>query len=417
METLLFLALGVLALLLYQRKRWRWLGFVLGLLTLTRPEGGALAVTIALIETWRHRGIQRGIVVAGSICFLICGPWFGYLLWRTGCVIPTSGIGKCFSMEIAIRLVAETNPSLAWISYLPAVTYPVLWLVYLLEFVLGGMALPPPRVPVGAILGNEDYTLSVWAIAGLAGVIVPLLWKALKRTARLFSRPNWIREDRHRAVVALLAWTVSHNLCYMVFLPVPGTASRYGVLNHVGLWLALTVGLWAFAYRRHLWPWLAAGVGIIAIANTIYWNGVYDANLDHMQGARIAAAHFLRDELAQERCAAFDVGAIRYHGQHPIVDMGGIMEPGASQYFVEDKVDQYLIERGATCVVLPSRAGSTDEGWFDFSKALGLSDSPLFEMHQVAVFEIERERWLQGYLPTGNYQAAVTIYQLEISSD
>jgi hypothetical protein len=372
METSLFLALGVLALLLYQRERWKWLGFALGLLTLTRPEGIVLAVTIALIEVWRHRGIQHGIVIAGLICFLICGPWFGYLLWRTGCVIPTSGVGKHFSMGVAIRLVAEMNPALAWISYFPAVTYPVLWLVYLLEFVLGGMALPPPRIPIGAILGSEGYTLSVWALVGLAGVIVPLLWKALRRTVLLCSKPNWLREDQHRAVVALAAWMVCHNLCYMAFLPVPGTASRYGILNHVGLWLILTVGLWAFIHRRPLWPWLAVGVGVIAIANTIYWNGVYDANLEHMQDARIAAAHFLRDELAQDRCAASDVGAIRYHSQRPIVDMGGIMEPGVSRYFTENEVDQYLIEKGVTCVVLPSRAGSTDEGWFDFAAVLGV---------------------------------------------
>jgi hypothetical protein len=204
----------------------------------------------------------------------------------------------------------------------------------------------------------------------------------------------------------------------MAFLPVPGTASRYGGLNHVVLWLALAVGLWVSMRRRRLWPWLAAGLSVIAVANTVYWNGVYEANLDHMQNARIAAAHFLRRELSPgSSCAAYDVGAVRYHSQRPIVDLGGLLEPDASRYFLEGEVDRYLVERGVTCVALPSRAGATDEGWFDLAEILGLSSSPLFEMHQVAVFEIDRARWLQGYLPTANYQAAVTIYQLEPSPD
>jgi hypothetical protein len=418
METMLFLALGALALLLYQKGRWGWLGFVLGLLTLTRPEGAVLAITIALVETWRHKEIRRGIVVAGLMCLLTCGPWFAYLLWRTGRVIPTSGVGKQFSMALALRLAAERTPALAWIGRFPAVTYPVLWLVYLLEFVLGGMALPPPRISAGTILGNEDYTLSVWAIVGIAGVVAPLLWAALKRMIHLCRRPNWLRAERRRAGVALLAWTVLHNACYMAFLPAPGTASRYGALNHIVLWLALAVGLESSIRRHRLWPWLAIGLGIIAVANTVYWNGVYDANLDHMQNARIAAAHFLRQELAPDSlCAAYDVGAIRYHSQRPIVDLGGLLEPDASRYFLENRVDQYLVERGVTCVVLPSRAGATDEGWFDLAEILGLSNSSLIEMHQVAVFEIDRARWLQGYLPTANYQAAVTIYRLDLPPD
>jgi hypothetical protein len=204
----------------------------------------------------------------------------------------------------------------------------------------------------------------------------------------------------------------------MAFLPAPGTASRYGALNHIVLWLALAVGLESSIRRHRLWPWLAIGLGIIAVANTVYWNGVYDANLDHMQNARIAAAHFLRQELAPDSlCAAYDVGAIRYHSQRPIVDLGGLLEPDASRYFLENRVDQYLVERGVTCVVLPSRAGATDEGWFDLAEILGLSNSSLIEMHQVAVFEIDRARWLQGYLPTANYQAAVTIYRLDLPPD
>jgi hypothetical protein len=214
-------------------------------------------------------------------------------------------------------------------------------------------------------------------------------------------------------MIVFLIWTILHNLSYMLFLPNPGTASRYGVLNHIALWLALAMGLWSFAHRARLWSWLAGGMIVIAIANTVYWNGVYDANLDHMQNVRIAAAHFVRDNLSpDEQCAASDVGAIRYFSQRPIVDLGGLVDPTAGQWFLEGKYDRYVIQNSIDYLILPGHAGATDEGWFDSVEILDLAATPLFEMRQVTVFEIDRDRWLQGYLPTNNYQATVAIYRI-----
>ena len=48
----------------------------------------------------------------------------------------------------------------------------------------------------------------------------------------------------------------------------------------------------------------------------------------------------------------------------------------------------------------------------DILKESGLSQSSLFELQQEKVFQIDRERWLIGYLPTVNYHATVTIYKV-----
>jgi hypothetical protein len=45
---------------------------------------------------------------------------------------------------------------------------------------------------------------------------------------------------------------------------------------------------------------------------------------------------------------------------------------------------------------------------------LGLSHSQMIALKQEVVFQIDRERWLFGYLPVNNYQATVTIYELQI---
>jgi hypothetical protein len=413
METILFLALGVLALLIYREKRWGWLGVALGLLTLTRPEGLTLAAVIGCAEIWRHRGIRRGIVITGLICLLICGPWFGYLLWRTGHVLPTSAVGKQLTFAIGTRLIVERNESLAALGRFPALIYVGLWLVYLLEFALGGMSLPPPYIAIGAVVGNPNYALSLWAIVGWAGVIIPLLFAAGRRVGALHRWPDWVQDRERRPMIVFLVWTALHNLSYMLLMPVPGTASRYGALNHLALWLALTLGLLSFVRHARLCLWLAGGLIVITTANMGYWNGVYDANLDYMRNVRVAAAHFMRENFSpDEQCAASDVGAIRYYSQRPIVDLCGLIDPSASQWFLEGKYDRYLVENGVTCLILPGRTGATDEGWFDFAEIMGLTTTPLFEIRRVTVFEIDHDRWLQGYLPTNNYQATVTIYRL-----
>jgi hypothetical protein len=413
METGLFLALGVLALLFYRDNRWGLLGVLLGLTVLTRPEGLALAVAIGCVDLWRSKGVRRGIIVAGLICALICGPWFGYLLWRTGHVLPTSGVGKRLSFAVGTRLVAERNESMAVLADFPALVYGGLWIVYLLEFALGGMALPAPRIPIGTVVGNPYYAVSVWAVVGWAGVIIPLLFVVGRRVAAFHRWPDWARDREHSPLVAFLVWVVLHNMCYLLCMPSLGTASRYGALNHVALWLALAVGVQSFAHRPHFRLWLVGGLIGIATANTVYWNGVYDANLDHMHDVRIAAAHFVRDSFSpDERCAAADVGAVRYFSERPIIDLCGLVDPDAGNRFLEGSYDRYVVENGVGCLVLPGCIGAVDNGWFDHAEIMGFTTTSLFEMREVAVFEIDRDRWLQGYLPTNNYQATVTIYRL-----
>ena len=413
METVLFLSLGLFALLCHQKEKWGWLGVTLGLLILTRPEGVLLAVLIGIVEIWRRKELHRGILLTVLIATVICGPWFGYLFWRTGYILPTSAIGKRLSTSVGISLVLDRNESLAAYGKIPNLIYPVVWLVYILEFVLGGMSLPPPRIPVGALLGLGDYTYSVWALFVLAIVITPLTWACVGRVGNPRKLAIWVMDHKRRPMIILATWVVLHNILYMIVLPSPGTASRYGALNHVALWIALTIGLFCFIKSCGTYWFLAGGLFVIAGINTVFWNGVYDANLEHMRKARIEAAHYVRDSLLpSERCAAFDIGAIRFFSQRPIVDLGGLLDPTLGQKYLEGDLDRYLVDNKVTCLIMPGRTDSKEEGWFDFAEIMGLTTTPLFEMQPVAVFEIDRERWLQGYLPTNNYQATVAIYQL-----
>jgi hypothetical protein len=279
-------------------------------------------------------------------------------------------------------------------------------------FALGGMTLPAPRIAFGSVAGILEYSLSVWALpAGL------LVLGMLYRAGVAYGAPRkwrlWIQDPTRRPLVALLLWVVLHNLIFLIFLPVPGTASRYGVINHVVVWLALAGGLFSFLRRPRLLVALGSGLLALSFASASYWNGVYDANLDHMVAVRIEAARYVHDNLApDELCAGLDVGALRYFARRPIVDLGGLVDPDVVHWFEQGAFDSYLVQKGATCVVLPGCPGWEDEGWLDPLRMMGLSTSPLFQMNLVQEFHIDYLRWLQGYLPTTNYQCSVSIYRL-----
>ena len=412
METMLFVALGVLALLAYRHQQWPLMGILLGCLTLTRPEGIILTGAVGILELLRGRRITRGLLITGGVCALLASPWYGYLFLRTGHLLPTSAVGKQFTYQVGMQFVLDARPGINWLGKVPALVYLGSWVIYLLEFTLGGMSLPAPHVPLASVAEDLTYSVSLWAI-GSWGIALFLIVAGARRILRPAHWHAWLQDPERRPWLLFLLWIGLHNLVFMIWIPVPGTASRYGAINHVGLWLTIVAGLATLRDRRVLFPILLSCVLLIAGVNTFYWDGVYEANLEHMRAVRMAAAEYVRTELPpNSRCAASDVGAIRYFSQAPIIDMGALVNPDVDRWFLEGESDEYLLENGATCLVVPGRANESGEGWFDIIDIMGLSESPLLSLEQQAAFEIEHERWLLGYLPTNNYQASVVIYNV-----
>jgi hypothetical protein len=417
METVLFVAAGLVSLLLYRERRWILLGVVLGVMTLIRPEGLALAAAIVGVEILGYRRLPRGLLFALVLSWVICGPWFVYLLWRTGHILPTSALGKQFTSAVAAEYLLGQAGAWSWVSRIPGLVYAGGWIGYLLLFALGGMTLPAPRIALGSIAGVLDTSLSAWALPAWL-LVVGLLGRAWAGHGSPRKWRLWIQDPARRPLMALLLWVALHNLAYLIFLPVPGTASRYGAVNHVVVWLALAAGLFGFLRRPRLLVVLGCGLLALWGANISYWNGVYDANLDHMVAVRIEAARYVHDTMPpDEVCAGLDIGALRYFTGRPIVDLGGLVDPDIRYWHEQGSIDSYLVGQGTTCLVLPGCPGWEDKGWLDPLRMMGLSTSPLFRMKLVQEFHIDYLRWLQGYLPTTNYQCSVSIYRLIPAAD
>jgi DMSO/TMAO reductase YedYZ heme-binding membrane subunit len=105
---------------------------------------------------------------------------------------------------------------LALLSLFPALVYPLTWFLYIIEFVLGGIALPPPKLVINPGLGSIGFPLSIWAILGWAAVILPLCLYCVGWARRSVRKPGWFQDERHLPLVVFFVWVVLHNLAYMV---------------------------------------------------------------------------------------------------------------------------------------------------------------------------------------------------------
>lgn len=428
METTMFLALGLLTLACYQRDSWWGVGVGTGLAFWCRPEGLVLAPTILLLEVLclRRGGSVRwgSWLTAAVLAAVVAAPWVLYVHQNTGHWLPTTFAGKRIVHGDAIEHFLAKVPALGLWTGAAQPLFVLLWLGYVVAYVFGTVAMPGPALMLKQNLGAAvAVRLSVLGLALFAFVVIPLLVRGAREAARfLRSRDLQAPEGIDLrttsplvlGTIGVWVWALLHNLTYLVLLPDTGTATRYQAVNHLLLWWLVGLGL--MVPWRKQWKATAAAlaVALIVVADVGYWRGVFGANLDHMRNARIAAAEYMARELPPGvPVGAYDIGALRYFGNHPIIDLGGLTDTEFVRYQLDDKVDQYLKDRGAQYLALPSRQTGDAQALFEFATYLGLDRSPLFRMTEIACFEIDRDRWLQGVQATGNYQPSVRIFRLD----
>ncbi len=418
METMLWLAFGLGALVAWRHRRLALAGVLLGLAMLTRIEGVVLLAAMVAVELVAERRPRRELVVLGVLAVLLLSPWLAFVHARTGHWLPTSYAGKKHAqVRGAVQTVNETlgqsgdaveleaDDLPAWTVFL----YPLGVLAYGVAFVAGGAYLPGPRLvmpgQLGAVLGGLSYA----GFLALLAVFLPLFGVALRPAARVL-RPGTWDDHRRRALAVLALWFLGHNLAYWLKLPTPGTASRYQVVNHVAWWLLAGVGAWRLSTGRR--PLAAALVLGLAAANCGYWYTVYASDVRHMRDVRLAAAEYLRASLpADAVVAAHDIGALGWRMNRRCVDLGGLIDPAWLAAARAGRQADFLRREGAGYLVLPNKHSSEAEGFFDYAAFLGLKDNPRIRLDELRSFENDWADWARGAAPTWNALPAVTVYR------
>lgn len=459
METMLFLSLGLVALVLYQGRQFVGMSIALALMTLTRTEGFLLAAilvtlyclrtqrigegrflapvrewlqrmfphhsrrwfpTAAIERAWARKRLDgnakaaRWRVAAYSTVFAgVVIPWFLFLFTSTGHALPTSFAGKKLSQMAATNYFISRGPGGSILVHLKPLIFLATWFFYTLLFVFGGVWLPGPTMTFHQV--SDDLHLSFTGVAIFVMVLLPLLWIGVRQL--LAALHLSIKESTvHQAVVALFVWFALHNIAYMVMFPSIGTTSRYQAVNHLIIWLVVTVGLYSLKDSGHRHAALAFRVSsmvvvFLSIAGLFFWRSVYHANLDHMVHSRIAAARYIDEHLPRNTVvAAHDIGAIKFYCNREVVDLGGLVDARFTDYQRRHALDEYLRQHHVQYLAIPGKHSTEKRPLYDFLAFLGLKKSSLYQLTEMASFENDHNLWALGNRPTGNYLPSVKIY-------
>jgi hypothetical protein len=105
---------------------------------------------------------------------------------------------------------------------------------------------------------------------------------------------------------------------------------------------------------------------------------------------------------ADARVASFDIGAIGYFSERPILDLGALVEPNAIGFLRKGTTVEKLREERITHVVLPRGQDADFPDLSNFAFRLRLQDNPAIELQPIHSFESDRETYLRGALRTQN---------------
>ncbi|MBI2299064.1 MAG: hypothetical protein HYU66_09015, partial [Armatimonadetes bacterium] len=156
-----------------------------------------------------------------------------------------------------------------------------------------------------------------------------------------------------------------------------------------------------------------AALLVLALWNAAWWRGVYASDLRHMQQVRLASADYIREQLPPGAVvAAHDIGALGWAMQRRCLDLGGLIDPAWLAYSRAGRAAEFLRERGATHLVLPTQHSSERTGFYDYAAFLGLEDNPAVRYEAVRHFENDRADWARGAISTWNALPGVTVYRL-----
>ncbi len=391
MEATLFLTLGVAALLAYQRQRPLAAGALAGLLVLTRPEGLALPLVLAIREAagaprpWRRWLALFGPIAAAAAVYLAVN------LAITGHVLTSTYAGRRWLAGQPARF--DPSP-LAILGQL--LQFVASWARYLHRWVFGSVLLTWLGAPGADAAGM--VLMAAMLLAAVVGI------------AAIASRAN------SAGPRLLLWWAAAHNAAYVLLLPVHGHAGRYQAANFLLLALLIPAGAARLArvrgaLRRAAAPLLALWLAL-ALGSTVLWSIVYRDCVDHIRTVHIACGRWIAESLPSDAVVAtFDLGAISYFAQRRVIDLGGLVDPEAARGLFAGDCVPYLRKKGATHLALVQHA----PGDLRVAERLGLAPPApgrprLVPLHQ---WSLPPDRYPLHHAATSNAMPAIVLYRLE----
>lgn len=315
MEIPLFVFLSLLLLeRFYARERGWVLGLIAGLLTLTRPEGGALAVLIAIgliLQMWLGKKtpfnppFSRGVggIALYAVGFaILLAPYLAFNLAVSGAIFPNTFYAK--NAEYAILI--EQTPLLVRLVQ----TFAAPW--------------------VGAQL---------LLLPGFIFII-----------ARLTKSRDWV-------ALVPIAWILALPMLYALRLPVTYQHARYEMpivpfTVVYGVWgtIELLGRIRSFVVRG-VW---GASIAVVLIAFWVIGANAYAMDSAIIDCEMVQTAHWAAQNVPSEALiAAHDIGALEYFYPRPFIDLAGLVSPEVIPFIRdENRLREYLFQRRTQYVIV-----------------------------------------------------------------
>ncbi len=310
MEILLFIFLSLMLVERFYARERAWLiGLLAGLLTLTRPEGIALAALIALgmafdrdtQSTIRNTQYVLRTAYCVSVLVLVVLPYLAFNWMVSGALFPNTFYAK--SAEYA-ELFARAP-------------FVVRWLELLLVPFVGAQILLLPGLIYGVI-----------ALA---------------------------RERAWRALIPV-AWILLLPMLYALRLPVAYQHGRYEMpiipfIVVYGIWgtSALLARIKNFVVRT---TWMLATVATL-IAFWLLGAAQYATDVAIIDCEMVQTARWVATHAREETIAAHDIGALGYFYPRSFIDLAGLVSPEVIPFIRdENRLREYLFSRQATWVIV-----------------------------------------------------------------
>jgi arabinofuranosyltransferase len=277
METTLFSGVVLATLLVVAAERWRWVGVLVGVSCLIRPEGALLGVAALVTVLWRAgwRAAVREVVIATVLAV----PWMVFAWLHFGSPVPQSAAAKRFAHRDLAWSQVLFHHRLFW-SYQP---FALLWMALA---AVGAMALIRQRA---------------------AWVAVPL-WMGLHLAALVAGR----------APVMNFAWYMVPLLPLLFLLGVLG-------LCVCARWLAHRLRVRPFPI------WASVGAVLLAAQGVHLWQmrALFGSQVLSREQAYETAAGALRERMRPgDSILVGEVGAISWFlPEARVIDSAGLVSP------------------------------------------------------------------------------------------
>jgi len=338
METMMFIALGLLSIISFRRYRFNAItGILCGLLLLTHPSGIALIGPLVIIGLLKgdRSGIFKGLIAT----FLVVLPYLVFSFLVNGDILPTTGRGKVLTyVDSGFDLSGMFHFMQGFVdyqSYLPQ--HYVLLLALALSLAL--------------LMWNKMQGFSIQNLCTIVTNRLRNIYtndfseNRITSTIQQFIN-NTPLLQKHLLTTLLVTWGASHLVMYSISFRILLHHTRYLANEYVILTILAVIGIGYIHKHITKIPISIVLMAIIlssAVITCVYWGGLYHNNINQIQDEYIKMASWADQNIPPDaKIAAFDVGILKYHTDRHIIDLGGIISRTAHDCLSKQSCGAFL---------------------------------------------------------------------------